>query len=442
MDWPSLITPQYILGGTKWLESGGMADSGYSVILSQRIPRLSRPCLAGFLLCVSGGSALGDGNPVTTGGFLSSLKQAINHDFDHEVVRAHFEVGTPPDTHRYYCLIDPKSGKREPNGVGGQPVLRADGMTTIKSGAVSFYSCDDAERQGNLVTAGYPSSPGAGAEIPAPARVPPAPRAQAPKNKASPDGIDVAGVRLGMTPDQVRMALKTKNLLNYHETAQLLSDSGSAGGAARSDNDRRFINVIAAWTAPLPAAPGDRQGGESYQVMFTPVPGRERAMAIVHSVAYTAANAVRESTVERALVTKYGGDPQTGDLPASPTWLYQSSGSVLLGDSCNRRVVFGGLSEFNEGPAVRQNIALSTTAEEFQYQIDRCGVAIVTEDHSTLNGEAPRQDRLITRFTVTAYSPSIGFDGAAESAQMLRAGRDSADKAKAPRSPDQSLPNL
>jgi hypothetical protein len=282
--------------------------------------------------------------------------------------------------------------------------------------------------------------PGADAVIPS--AVPaPAQHTQAPTGTASPSPsrIDVAGLRLGMTPDQVRALLKSKNLLDYHESAQALSVSGSPG-AALSTGDSRFVNVIAAWTAPSPASAEDGQGGESYEVMFTPVPGRERVMAIVHSVTYAAAHDVRESVVEHALVTKYGGYSQTEELPSSPTWRFQSSGNVLSGDACNRRGIFGGLSELNLGASARQNIALTTTTEEFRYQIDRCGVGIVTEDHSTLNGDAPRQERLIARFTVTAYSPSIGFDGAAAAMQLIQAAGNMVGKGQASRVPP--APNL
>ena len=89
---------------------------------------------------------------------------------------------------------------------------------------------------------------------------------------ASAERIDVAGIKLGMSPDEVRAALKPKKLMNYFESADVLSRS-----------DARYVNTIAAWTAS--AAPGggtDRQG-ESYEIMFTPVPGKERAMAVVHS---------------------------------------------------------------------------------------------------------------------------------------------------------------
>jgi hypothetical protein len=362
------------------------------------------------------------------------LKQAINQDFDHEVVRGHFDVGSPPDVHRYYCLVEPKTGKREANGVAGQPFVRPDTMTGIKSAAVSFYSCANAEQQGSLVTEGYVlSTSGIAANTPAaPVHQQAAPAAVV-NNSVAADKIDVAGVRLGMSPDQVRAVLRAKRLLEYYESAQAL-DTESSGGAMRSNAGRRFVNVIAAWTS----APDT----ESYAVMFTPVPGNERAMAIVHTAAYSAANAVRETAVENALVTKYGGYSGSDQLPKSPTWRVQKGGNVLIGDPCNRRGIFGGLDESRPGTQTRQNIALKTTLEEFRFQIENCGVAIVTEDHSSSNADSPRQDRLITRFTVTAYSPAMGFDGAAAAAQLMQTAGEPADKAKGPRAKEELAPNL
>ena len=413
-------------------------------LTSRRIPDSLRAGAASLVVCLGGSGALAEApagpetaagsaskdaqTPVQTGSFLSSLKQAFNHDFDHEVVRGHFDVGAPPDSHRYYCLVDPKTSKREANGVAGEPVLRSDGMTAIKSGAVSFYSCVSAEQQGNLVTAGYVVGAGNdGATGPA---LPEQRQTGGPVPiGVSADKIDVAGVRLGMSPDQVRSALKSKKLLDYFESAQTLSNPDSA--RHRSLTDARFVNVIAAWTAS--------PEGESYEVMFTPVPGRERVMAIVHSAAYSPADAVRERAVENALVTKYGGY-SGGELPGSPTWRIQSSGTVLVDDPCDRRGIFGGLGEVKGTSAARPNIALKTTPEEFRFQIDHCGAAIVTEDHSTINGDAPREERIISRFTVTAYSPSIGLDGATAAMQMIQAAGDAVDKGKASRT--QLMPNL
>jgi hypothetical protein len=129
-------------------------------------------------------------------------------------------------------------------------------------------------------------------------------------------------------------------------------------------------------------------------------------------------------------------------LPGSPTWRFQNGGNVQVGDPCNRRGIFGGLSELTVGNATRQNLALKTTPDEFRFQMDRCGIAIVTEDHSTSNGGAPREDRIVTRFTVTAYSPSIGFEGATTAAQLIQTAMDAENKANVARAKDQLAPNL
>ncbi|HXO66278.1 MAG TPA: nuclear transport factor 2 family protein [Steroidobacteraceae bacterium] len=119
----------------------------------------------------------------TQGGFLSSLRQAFGEDLGREVVRGHFDVGSPPDTRRYYCLVDPKTGKRESNGVSGETMQRRDGMTGIKSAVVSPLSCADAEQKGMLVTADYKltgkAAAAASPPVPAPT-VPPASASPAP----------------------------------------------------------------------------------------------------------------------------------------------------------------------------------------------------------------------------------------------------------------------
>jgi hypothetical protein len=213
-----------------------------------------------------------------------------------------------------------------------------------------------------------------------------------------------------MSPDDVRAALRAKNLPDYYESADTLR--GSAG---------RFVNVIASW--------GLGEDGESYEVMFTPVPGRERAMAIVHSRVYSAANAPRETGFQNGLMQQYGGYDTPRDVPESPTWRFQGSGKVQVGDACNRHAVFGVLSDLNVATAPRRNVALSATPEELRYQLERCGTAIVTADHAAVPagasaataGGAAREERLITRFTVTAYSPAIASEGAAAAARLMQA---------------------
>jgi len=373
-------------------------------------------------------------------GFFSSLKQAARQGYDHEVVRGHFDLGTPPNVHRYYCLVDVKTHQKEPNGVLGDPVPAPGGMISIKNSSVSMYTCANAEKQGMLVTAGYGVGVAATAPVPAPTQAPtsaqaamsaPMPLAASP---VSPNQIDIGGVTLGMSPDEVRAVLKSKKLLDYTESAETLSFLDSAKGVTQAVPNGRFVNLIAAWTPP-PAGPADayRVDGESYEVMFTPVPGKEQAMGIIHTVGYSPANAIHEVALENGLTKKYGGFAESDDLPASPTWRIQSAGNVQVGDPCNRRGTLGGLGALNVANPARENLALKWSPEDFKSQIEHCGLAIVTEDHFTENGGALRADRLVTRFTVTAYSPSIGLEGAKGAEQLIRAAGGPARKSDASR---------
>jgi hypothetical protein len=242
----------------------------------------------------------------------------------------------------------------------------------------------------------------------------------------------------------VRAVLKSKHLLDYNESAETLSYLDSIKGVMQAIPNGRFVNVIAAWTAPPLSAAADTFAvdGESFEVMFTPVPGKERAMGIVHSVGYSPANAIHEIALESGLVKKFGSFSGSNDLPEAPTWRFQSDGRVQVGDLCNRRGTFGGLGELSAAKTARENLALKGTPEDFRVQVERCGAVLVTEDHYTANGGALRADRLVTRYTVTAYSPSIAFEGANAAAQFIQAASGTGKKSATPHSKDQPPPNL
>jgi hypothetical protein len=390
------------------------------------------------------------------GSVFLSLQQSFKENPDFLEVRGHFDLGSAPNAKRYYCLVNTKTGHKETNGVLGDLVPRKGGIIGIKNIAVSLYSCTDAQQQGMLVTTGYvlsvavsdataPTPQARTSTEPSPPTPPPAAAAaSAEKTGMSLEQIDIAGVKLGMSPDEVRAVLKSKRLLDYDESAETLSYLDAAKGAMQPITNGHFVNLIAAWTPPALASAGDSFGvdGESYEVMFTPVPGKERAMAVVHTVGYSLTNAVREVTLESGLVNKYGAFSGSNDLPESPTWRLQSSGTVQTGDPCNRRGTFGGLGGLNVAKVSRENLALKRAPEDFKSQIDRCGVAIVTEDHFTANGGALRADRLVTRFTVTAYSPAIAFEGSKSAVDLIKSAAGSARKSDTPHAKDPPASNL
>lgn len=390
-------------------------------------------------------------NSLPQDGLFSSIKQSLKQG-DQEVVRGHFDLGSPPNVHRYFCLVDPKSGAVEPNGVLGDTLARADGMTGIKTSAVSLYRCAKAEQQGILVTEGYVLTGRAALGVaraqqqagrlsaqspppPPPTPVPAAVAPSAPALTAAPAGasslapapdtiapVDVSGVKIGMSLDEARAVLKSKKLPEYKEWTETLSYIDGGKGAAQPVPNGRFVNVIATWSAPTTRDSSKLDSaGEAFEVMFTPDPGQERVMAIVHSVGYPVPRAIHESSLEDGLVKKYGGFSAAADLPQSPTWRIQSTGHVAVGDACKRRGSFGGLGELDLSGAARENFALRKSLEEFRYQIDRCGSAVVTEDHAIANGGALPEDRLVTRYTVTAYSPVLAYEGARVAARLIEA---------------------
>ena len=136
---------------------------------SSRVARYSQGLAAALLLlcgverspanpppAASGSTAPSEAQPLAPqGSFFSSLRQGFAQDWEHEVVRGHFDVGAGPEGHRYYCLVNPKKGKNEEYGVAGELVPHRDGSSGIKDVAVTQYRCADAEQKGLLVTSGY-----------------------------------------------------------------------------------------------------------------------------------------------------------------------------------------------------------------------------------------------------------------------------------------------
>jgi hypothetical protein len=163
-------------------------------------------------------------------------------------------------------------------------------------------------------------------------------------------------------------------------------------------------------------------------------------MAIVHSVGHSPVNAPREAELESGLLKKYGAVPGSNGLPQSPTWRFQAGGTVQGGDACNRRGLFGGLKNLGVAKTAQENLALKKTQEEMRFQVEHCGIAIVTEDHFTANGGALPEDRLVTRYTVTAYSPALALEGAKSAAQLI--GSQRSVHGETPSGANRPAPNL
>jgi ketosteroid isomerase-like protein len=184
--------------------------------------------------------------PVTQskGGLLSSLRQALEEDPKRDVVRGYFDIGTPPDTHRYYCLVNPKTGKFLENGVAGTTYTRSDGMTGIKNPVVSDLNCASAEKSRILVTTGYTLNGSFGGTSAPPAA---ASKAQAPAPAAAAAAAPVAAAPVAAAPVAApplaaAPVVSAPAAVAAPRAAAPVAASGVAGGA------------VAAASAPVDAA--------------------------------------------------------------------------------------------------------------------------------------------------------------------------------------------
>jgi len=226
------------------------------MVKSLRIPRRSPALIVGLLLLAgqstvpadppaAPGGAASSSQSASQGGFLSSLKQAFDQNMERQVVWGHFDVGSPPDTHRFYCLVDPKTGKRAPNGVAGEPFRRHDGTTGLKSPAISPVPCSEAEQKGILITSGY-TVPAAAGNSPVPKTAP----AAAPGAAAAPVAASAAAAASGAA------------VASVHAPAAAPAAPASAPAAASMPATAAAPAAAAAVAVPAAPAAATAQGSE------------------------------------------------------------------------------------------------------------------------------------------------------------------------------------
>lgn len=389
------------------------------------------------LLLGSDGYAQTDSSaPPPKKGFLSSLGDSFKQAIDPKAVRGYFDAAGQ----RYYCLVDTKTGANQDAAVQGLVTKLDNGSSTINTPTTTTLSCDKVEKLGKLMLmAGSTNMPApmGGAEQ----------RAGAASTSTGIDvsalAIDVSGVKLGMSLDEVRAVLKAKGFGKYKEWTKTLAYMDQInGGGSRMIPNGQWVNVVATWIPPPPSqrGPSFTSDGESYFVEFTPVPGHERAILITHTVGYSTANAIRQSTLEDGLAKKYRDFPRstaTG-TPASPSWIFEAGGAVH-GDAAQAcRLVAAVPDELDIGERGNE----STNSALAGGWPQRCGVAMVMAEQYVQNYNAALADRIVTRFSVRAYSTALAIEGRLAAAELVHAAEAATNKAAADRVKDRPAPSL
>jgi hypothetical protein len=271
---------------------------------------------------------------------------------------------------------------------------------------------------------------------------------------ASMQDVDIVGLKLGMSVDEVRTALKSQNLGKYKEWTQNLAyqdeTMAATGSTMRPVSNGSYINVIAAWR-PSPPLVDYIGEGESFLVVFTPVPGNERAAWIRHAVGYTIAKAIRLVDLENGVAKKYGEFRRASQtvIQANPTWLLGPQGLTYTDNSFNACNVPAfqtyrdlGTLEYDEFDNQHfANFILALRPDFFKSNA-HCGSVILKEASYVQNYQAPVDARIVTRYTVTAFSPTVALEGGVAASKLSRAAEDAANKAHADQAKQQAAPKL
>jgi hypothetical protein len=259
---------------------------------------------------------------------------------------------------------------------------------------------------------------------------------------ASIQDIDVGGLKLGLTVSEVHTILEAKGLPQSKEYKMYLTfrDDGNAGNSARLPNSD-FVSEITAGTIIRNAG----EDHEEFNIHFSPNPGEERVVGIVHTVTYSPRNAIRLVDFENTIAQKYAEFRRStdNDLPAARSWMLGLHGLEELppASPCSVYSSTGGRAMVAL-PVDRQpdgnlvlTLALSGTGFASRpWKTARCGpVELEVSGVTVQNQHAPLQARTITHYTVSIFSSSLADEGFAAAAKLTKAASEASDRAASER---------
>jgi len=197
-------------------------------------------------------------------------------------------------------------------------------------------------------------SPPAGTPAPAVASAPIA-IATAPASVAAPLGapkVDIVGLRLGMSHDEVKHALQAHS------------------PAMRIDETRGLVNNVAAtdylsWVIARGAQRGSDGSGDAIGVHFPPPPNAHRAIFVERFTGFPANQYPLFETLRQALVGKYGAPSFASE--GVMLWTFNAAGAQIVDNNVNARC---GKFPPSDPPARGQNVLFNG------YKTAGCGTTV------------------------------------------------------------------
>ena len=253
----------------------------------------------------------------------------------------------------------------------------------------------------------YSGAPPAGAEVgsaaatPAIATIPTTPRAIAPVN------VDIVGIKLGMSLDEVKRALQAHS------------------PAMRAEEARGIVNNVAAtdylsWVIARGPQRGSDGSGDAIGVQFPPPPNAHRAIFVERFTGFQANQYPLFETLRQALVQKYGVPSFASE--GVMLWTFNAAGAQIIDNNVNARC-----AKFppTDPPARGQNVLFNG------YKTAGCGPTIFVR-YERNRGPS---DRDLVRWMSVSLVDDSQFEDMRQAAARFatQATRDSASRVSAPK---------
>jgi hypothetical protein len=212
----------------------------------------------------------------------------------------------------------------------------------------------------------------------------------------APEPLGIAGVRLGMTADEVRAVLKARKY-PMREFQATLSYMDKVTQLPVHIPDSIFINTM--------VQTGPRTRGEPVEklrVYFSPAPGNERVVAVSHHVEYPRGREVREAALQKAFADKYGELPRNGAR-------CRVNFSVHPAETDSR----------DPKSPLPPNYVLANHDRVLDLVRNDCGPQIIEIDWNTRDPSLPPEQRVVEEHTVSIVSVQLADESLLASSKTI-----------------------